>query len=78
MFSEIKCGSKVTILNAAGQEHTGRAVMFNRKLGAWVLNMGGRHGMPGIATERNTIKVKAPKQDGFTKTASILNGWRGV
>ena len=78
MFSDIKCGSTVTIRNAAGQEHSGRAIMFNRKIGGWVLNMGGRYGMPGIATERNVVAVKAPKQDGFTAQARILNGWRGV
>lgn len=57
MFDTIQVGDRVTIRTPQGQEVTGRAVMFNRKVGAWVLNLGGRHGIPGMACERNFIKV---------------------
>jgi hypothetical protein len=52
----IRAGDKVTIVNRFGQRQTGRAVM--RGPYGWVLNMGGRHGTPGIATEDNTVGVK--------------------
>lgn len=49
-------GDRVTIVNRFGQEHTGKAVM--RGPAGWVLNMGGRHGTPGIATEKNIVRVR--------------------
>jgi hypothetical protein len=38
-------------------ERTGRAVMYS-SAGGWVLNMGGRHGTPGIAGPDNTTKIR--------------------
>ena len=55
LFDLIRPRSKVTIVNRFGQEHTGRAVMCGPH--GWVLNMGGRHGTPGIADEENTVAV---------------------
>ena len=55
-FPLIKVGSRVTIVNRFGQERTGRAVM--RGPHGWVLNMGGRHGTPAVATEDNVTKVR--------------------
>jgi hypothetical protein len=49
LFSLIVPGSRVTIVNRFGQEHTGRAVM------------GGPHGRPGIASDENVTKVSPPK-----------------
>lgn len=74
ILDEIRHGDKVTILVPAGigrggqewKRATGRAVM--RGLHGWVLNMGGPHGRPGIASEENIVKVrksnptKAPKR----------------
>lgn len=77
IFSSIECGDRVTIQTPHGNELTGRAVMFNRKVGAWVLNLGGRHGTPGLATERNTIKVAKAKRDKFAMQAAIINGGMG-
>lgn len=51
--------------------------MFNRKVGAWVLNLGGRHGIPGMACERNFIKVSKAKRDKFALQAAIINGGFG-
>lgn len=78
MFDAIQCGDRVTIKTPHGNELTGRAVMFNRKVGAWVLNLGGKHGTPGLADERNTIKVKKAKPGGkFALQAAIINGGFG-
>ena len=59
----IKPGMRVTILVHAGgignnitwKKRTGRAVM--RGPHGWVLNMGGPHGTPGIATPDNIVRV---------------------
>lgn len=74
LFLTIKPGAVVTIVDRFGKTRKGRAVMFNREVGAWVLNMGGAHGTPGIATTENVVEVKAAKADGFTATARIING----
>ncbi len=52
----IEPGDKVTIVNRLGQKRTGRAVMRS-SVGGWVLNMGGKHGTPGLADDSNVIKV---------------------
>lgn len=52
----IRVGDRVTIVNRFGQERTGRAVM--RGPAGWVLNLGGAHGTPGIATDENVVKVR--------------------
>jgi len=57
ILDAIRHGDKVTILSPQGQERTGKAVMRSSS-GGWVLNMGGRHGTPGIATESNIVKVR--------------------
>ena len=65
VIDAIRAGDRVTILipNGIGRngqewkEKTGRAVM--RGPYGWVLNMGGRYGTPGVASESNTVRVKA-------------------
>lgn len=52
----IHAGDRVTITNQFNQLHTGRAVM--RGPAGWVLNMGGRYGTPGIASDANIVKVR--------------------
>lgn len=59
-FSTIKAGCRVTIVTPHKQQRTGRAVM--RGPHGWVLNMGGRHGTPGIASESNTLMVRCPRR----------------
>lgn len=56
ILDTILYGDRVTIVNRFGQKHTGKAVM--RGPAGWVLDMGGRHGTPGIATEQNIVKVR--------------------
>ena len=70
----IKAGDRVTILVPAGQrwdrqnkqivqewkEQTGRAVMRSAH-GGWVLNMGGRHGTPGLADDENIVAVNGKR-----------------
>lgn len=55
MIEQIQHGSRVTIVDRFGQKSTGTAVM--RGPAGWVLNMGGRHGTPGIASAENVVKV---------------------
>jgi hypothetical protein len=59
-YQNIRPGDRVTIVNRFGQERTGRAVMLGTY--GWVLNMGGAHGTPAIATLENIVKVKAGKR----------------
>lgn len=68
MLASIKAGDRVTIRVPAGiwarygkewKEATGRAVMSSRDgCGSWALNMGGKHGTPGVATRRNIVRVR--------------------
>jgi hypothetical protein len=53
----IRPGDRVTILSPHGSRLSGRAVMRNRQSGCWVLNLGGRHGTPGIADDENIISI---------------------
>jgi len=57
MIEKIQHGSRVTIVDRFGKKHTGTAVMRSSQPGAWVLNMGGKHGTPGIASAENVVKV---------------------
>jgi hypothetical protein len=58
----IKSGDRVTIVNRFSQKSTGRAVMPSSH-GGWVLNMGGAHGTPAIADDKNIVSVKKGKRD---------------
>lgn len=67
VLNTIKAGDRVTILIPSGTIRigrtleqyyygkTGRAVM--RGPHGWVLNMGGRHGTPAIATSQNIVRI---------------------
>ncbi len=59
LFSLITPGARVTIVDRFGKEHSGKAVM--RGPYGWVLNMGGPHGTPGIASDENVTRVSQPK-----------------
>lgn len=52
----IRRGDSVTIRTPQGQTRTGKAVM--RGPAGWVLNMGGPHGTPGVATPENFVSVR--------------------
>jgi hypothetical protein len=56
LFDKIRPRSRVTIVTPHGSKLTGRAVM--RGPAGWVLNLGGAHGTPGIATDDNVIAVR--------------------
>jgi hypothetical protein len=56
LLSLIRPGDRVTLVDRFGVERSGKAVM--RGPAGWVLNMGGPHGTPGIATEENVTKVR--------------------
>jgi len=55
-LDEVRAGSMVTIADYDGKLRTGRAVMPSSH-GGWVLNLGGAHGTPAIADERNIVRV---------------------
>lgn len=59
LLEEIRHGDKVTISSRYGRDRTGRAVM--RGPAGWVLNMGGRHGTPAVATTENLVAVRRGK-----------------
>ncbi len=74
MIHDIKNGDRVTILVPAGislngtveyKQATGRAVM--KGPAGWVLNMGGRYGTPGVATETNIVSVRPARQSARDK-----------
>lgn len=54
----IRPGDRVTIVTPHGQNVTGRATMRNRQYGCWVLNAGGPHGRPVIASEENIVSIR--------------------
>lgn len=60
LINAVRAGDRVTIVDRFGVERTGRAVMQGPH--GWVLNMGGRHGTPGIATEENTTRVRKARR----------------
>lgn len=55
-LDEIAAGDSVTIRTPHGAVRRGRAVM--RGPSGWVLNLGGAHGTPGIATATNIVSFK--------------------
>lgn len=55
ILDAIRSGDRVRIVDRFGKERTGRAVM--RGPHGWVLNMGGPHGTPAVATAENITKV---------------------
>jgi len=63
MFQAIRPGDRVTIVDRFGVRRVGRAVMkFPNHA---VLNMGGKHGTPGIATAENVVNVRKAKEAAY-------------
>jgi hypothetical protein len=72
--AKIQHGDRVTIRVPNGQrinhetgkieqewtEKTGKAVMHSA-VGGWVLNMGGRHGTPGLADDENIVAIRGKR-----------------
>lgn len=56
LLDVIRAGHRVTIVDRFGKQRTGKAVM--RGPYGWVLNLGGKHGTPGIATNDNIVSVR--------------------
>ena len=56
LIESVQAGDYVTIVNRFGQQRKGRAVMRSSH-GGWVLNGGGRYGIPLLADDSNVIKV---------------------
>lgn len=64
-LKDVRAGDRVTILVPAGisregqewKPKTGRAVMPGSVPDSWVLDMGGAHGTPGVATPNNFVRA---------------------
>jgi hypothetical protein len=66
MFEDIHIGDTVYFSTPHTQEIKGRAVM--KGPAGWVVNAGGKHGMPKVVSERNFIRLRKGrnrKQDGL-------------
>jgi len=75
LFSLITPGARVTIVDRFGHESSGKAVMLGPA--GWVLNMGGRHGTPAIASDDNITNVKPPKKPAGAGAMMIAYGYGG-
>lgn len=63
LVSTVSAGDMVTIITPHGSKLTGRAIMRTSDHTGWVLSLGGRHGTPGLAFDKNIIKVSKRKQN---------------
>lgn len=58
LLSQVRHGSRVTIVDRFGVERTGTANGLLITRGSHcVLNMGGKHGRPAVADDRNIVSV---------------------
>ena len=71
IVDEIRHGDRVTILTPHGSKLTGKAVM--RGPYGWVLNLGGAHGTPGIATAENIVSVRKANPSQRTKISTFFD-----
>lgn len=67
LLSLIRVGDRVTILKPHGNRVTGRVVMVFETHA--VLNAGGRHGTPEVATAANIVALKPAKKPGSNRLA---------
>ncbi len=77
LIDTIRAGDPVTISTPHGSTLRGRAVMRSACDG-WVLNLGGRHGTPGIATNENTIRVGNAGRDVPATAAKPVSPFRAA
>lgn len=76
LYSQIRPRDRVTIVSRRdGKKSTGTAVM--KGPGGWVLNMGGKHGRPALASEENVVAVRSGRsRNGSSEFRS--GGYRDV
>lgn len=67
----VRAGDRLTIKNRFDQTHSGRVVM-KAQHGGWVLNMGGKHGTPGIATTANVVGGTVNKQKYIVENKRVI------
>jgi len=65
LYARIRPGMRVSILDRFGKVSTGRVVMSGPA--GWVLNMGGRHGTPAIASPQNVVRVTGSAKPGLAR-----------
>ena len=61
LFEQVRPGKTVGIVTPQGSRLTGRVVMRSSDGQSFALNMGGRHGRPGVLTATNCIFVARAK-----------------
>lgn len=72
MFKDIQSGDTLYFSTPHSKELKGKAVMKG-PIG-WVVNMGGRHGMPGVVTEKNFIKLRKGRNRKPDHLGAFLHG----
>jgi hypothetical protein len=60
LLAALRPGDRATLLTAHGQEQSGRVVM--KFATHAVLNLGGKHGKPGVVDARNIVRIKLAKR----------------
>ena len=72
MFKDIQVGDSVTMKTPQGQELRGKAVMKGPY--GWVVNAGGRHGVPKIVSEANFVRGRKGRNRKPDHLGEFLNG----
>lgn len=65
LLAHARAGDTATIRTSHGQERSGRVVI--RGPHGLVLNLGGRYGTPGVATEANIVSVRKARAPRHSK-----------
>ena len=75
MYDDIMVGDTVYFSTPHSKELKGKAVMLG-PIG-WVVNKGGRHGMPFVVSEKNFIRFRKGKNrrpDAISRLADLIGG----
>ena len=71
-YENIQVGDSITFSTPHTKEMTGRAVMKGPH--GWVVNAGGRHGIPKIVSEANFVRGRKGKNRKPDHLGEFLNG----
>lgn len=71
-YQDIQVGDSITFSTPHTAEMKGKAVM--KGPAGWVVNAGGRHGMPKIVSEKNFIRARKGKNRKPDYLGEFING----
>ena len=71
-YEDIQVGDSITFSTPHTTEMKGRAVM--KGPAGWVVNAGGRHGVPNIVSEANFVRGRKGKNRKPDHLGEFLNG----